>query len=412
MDQIQIENEGENLVGVESNSDRIKTLAQLIRAAKIDLKAWEIERHVVNKWEVGAKDSNNNIVVEPLWQVKAWLVRKKPIPIMPVLAPVNLQVELPEIFAPSNLTGWRKLLYLPDAHFGFSRGMQSSGADFDRLNERAGLDSFHDREALDVALQIAQRGRFDEVIWGGDLLDLAEWSDRFVRSPDFYFTTQPAVIEAAHWMSKFRLAAPTARHRALEGNHDYRMRASLMSHLLMAYQLKPAHEAQMENVLSVPRLLGLGQMEIEWVEGYPDNWVWLSDYLCAEHGDAFSTAAGASAKKALEKGPVSRVFGHIHRREMVSSMVNDRQRERVITAACPGCLCRIDGAVPGHKRNQKWQQGVAVVHYNGQGQQVFELIPIERGTAMYQGRMYKARRDLISDELADALAGVNTEAGY
>lgn len=57
-------------------TERITTLEQLIRICEIDLENWEIERWVCNKWEVGAKNINKEIVIEPLFQVKVWLVRK------------------------------------------------------------------------------------------------------------------------------------------------------------------------------------------------------------------------------------------------------------------------------------------------------------------------------------------------
>ena len=80
---------------VTARGARIQTLEQLIRAAKIDLKVWEVERHVINKWEVGRKDrsvkldyvegaatgsvhDSGTIHVEPLWQVKVWLRRREP----------------------------------------------------------------------------------------------------------------------------------------------------------------------------------------------------------------------------------------------------------------------------------------------------------------------------------------------
>ncbi|MCR4323186.1 MAG: hypothetical protein NUV61_03830 [Candidatus Azambacteria bacterium] len=40
------------------------------------MKTWMVERWVCNKWEVGAKDSNKKIKVTPLFQVKAWLIRR------------------------------------------------------------------------------------------------------------------------------------------------------------------------------------------------------------------------------------------------------------------------------------------------------------------------------------------------
>ena len=60
---------------VEVKGSRIINLNDLLEKANIDTEEWFVERHVLNKWEVGAKDSEGNLVVEPLYQVKAWLKR-------------------------------------------------------------------------------------------------------------------------------------------------------------------------------------------------------------------------------------------------------------------------------------------------------------------------------------------------
>jgi hypothetical protein len=53
---------------------RITSLDELLAQSQTDLELWEVERHVVNKWEVGAKHPvTGAIIVEPLWQIKAWL---------------------------------------------------------------------------------------------------------------------------------------------------------------------------------------------------------------------------------------------------------------------------------------------------------------------------------------------------
>src|SRR5688500_955611 len=59
------------------STERIKTLADLIRVCEIDQSEWEVERWICNKWEMGAKDAAEKPVALPLFQVKAWLVRKK-----------------------------------------------------------------------------------------------------------------------------------------------------------------------------------------------------------------------------------------------------------------------------------------------------------------------------------------------
>lgn len=73
---------------------RIKTLEDLIAACDIDIKEWEVVSYEVNKWEVGRKnkivdlnwqsgvstgkvDDKGTIFVEPLFQVKAKLSRRK-----------------------------------------------------------------------------------------------------------------------------------------------------------------------------------------------------------------------------------------------------------------------------------------------------------------------------------------------
>lgn len=61
---------------LESRSPRIKTLDQLLAAAEVDLEAWEVERYHVNKWESGAV-VDGEVIITPLWQVKASLKRNK-----------------------------------------------------------------------------------------------------------------------------------------------------------------------------------------------------------------------------------------------------------------------------------------------------------------------------------------------
>lgn len=55
---------------------RIHTLDELIEFFEIDLSIWEVERFVANKWEMGAKNEEDKLVIEPLYQVKAFLKKK------------------------------------------------------------------------------------------------------------------------------------------------------------------------------------------------------------------------------------------------------------------------------------------------------------------------------------------------
>ncbi len=56
---------------------RIVTVDDLLTIYNISLEDWEIEKQVVNTWEVGAKGPDNKIVTTPLFQVKVWLKSKQ-----------------------------------------------------------------------------------------------------------------------------------------------------------------------------------------------------------------------------------------------------------------------------------------------------------------------------------------------
>ena len=67
---------------------RIKTLEELLEYCEVDTLTWEVERFVVNKWELGAKDdATGKIQVEPLFQVKATLKKR------PVMVAVRDEIE-------------------------------------------------------------------------------------------------------------------------------------------------------------------------------------------------------------------------------------------------------------------------------------------------------------------------------
>lgn len=72
---------------ITSQSSTVRTLADALKTAQVDLKVWEVERHVINKWdcvgrveskEVKHKHWKRQLAAVELWQVKVWLKRKVP----------------------------------------------------------------------------------------------------------------------------------------------------------------------------------------------------------------------------------------------------------------------------------------------------------------------------------------------
>ena len=67
----------ENKVLASEVTNRIVTVDQLLQIYNISLNEWEIEKQVVNTWEIGAKGPDDKIVTTPLFQVKVWLKKKQ-----------------------------------------------------------------------------------------------------------------------------------------------------------------------------------------------------------------------------------------------------------------------------------------------------------------------------------------------
>ena len=69
----------QNTTHIHSVSGKVKTVAEAIAKAEVDLSIWSIDRFLINSWEVGTKDRFTSVVtVTPLWQVKVWLKRQVP----------------------------------------------------------------------------------------------------------------------------------------------------------------------------------------------------------------------------------------------------------------------------------------------------------------------------------------------
>lgn len=397
---IKIEEKGNHLF-LESKGRRIKSLEDLIELCEIDLKVWHIQRHKINTWEVGAKAEDKDLeyidgklhgtirseglTIETLHQVTAWLIRKEPVAIRPVLQSVHFKLgkySYPKPIKPRNM---KRTLILPDTQFGFYKSLRTSK-----------LTPFHDRAALDVALQIAQHYHIDRTIFLGDLLDLADWSDRFIRSPSMQFTTQPAAIEAKWWISQFTQATDGEEVFIIEGNHDKRMNDAILKHLEEAFELRSLDGLDLPPLLSVPRLLALHEIGVEWVGDYPNGQVWIGDNLVVEHGDVARGKSGATVSSMVQDAHHSKIVGHIHRIEMAFKTIHNKDGIGTVEIWSVGCLCRIDGAVPAKKKRNNWQQAFAMVESFDGGVFNVEPITIKNGRSIYRGEVFEAR-DRLSD---------------
>jgi hypothetical protein len=97
------------------------------------------------------------------------------------------------------------------------------------------------------------------------------------------------------------------------------------------------------------------------------------------------------------------IFGHIHRYDASSRALYSRNGYRVITAYCPGFLGKMDGSVPGVKADQRWSQGIGIVHHSGSEEPSIEHLPISNGRMLFGGEV------LLGQDYSDQLNKLNSK---
>ena len=349
----------------------ITSLDQLWELYNVDLTVWHPYHHVVNYW--GNPQHPNT-------QVKAWLELYEPAAIEPVVSPI--QIVLPPLRpAPEVQRDMLLLLNIPDAHFGFQRNFDTGE-----------LTPFHDRRALDIAVQIADLEQPDLIVIKGDWMDMTEWTDKYLRSPEYFMTTQPAAIEAAWWLAQFRMACPAAKIVYLKGNHENRLDNIMATHLAYAHRMRKDARIETHPLFSIYTWLGLEELGVEYIDEYPGGQYWVNPKLCLMHGDITRNKPGATAKAVADKEQYSVGFDHIHRMEMSTRKVRTPEGYHYAYAFASGCLCHIDGRVPGSRKDQNWQQGLSLVNYLDTGEHSApQLVPIYEGVALWSGKYLEAR---------------------
>ena len=347
-------------VEVSAETDFPKTPEQMAQLAGIDLKDYNIKSFDCFAREVYVKDIKKNLTfdegkitgeihdkgkmkVKTIWSSRLVV---QPLVVKPrslALAQVNVVVEPREFEKPSVDRNREELtLIIPDIHFGYGK----NGA-------------FQDVDALDAVLGFIQRSVFNRVVLLGDVLDLAEFTDKYLQEPEVIRSTQVSLEDAANFLGYIRqLVGNEIPVYWIEGNHELRLQNMIRRHLSALAGLRVAESG--EQAISIPKMLNLDKLNVEYVSGYPDNFIRVGD-VDIIHGQFIGSKPGQTALKNIEKLNRSVIYGHIHRREYVETKVWDGNGYKTIFAYTPGCLCRTDGSVPGSSPLQGWGQGIGIL---------------------------------------------------
>lgn len=294
---------------------------------------------------------------------------------------------------------WQTAVILPDIQMGYYKKS---------LELNAELEPIHDEKAISIALKLIEEMNPDRVVMLGDNLDFAEFG-KFLTAPTFKQLTQATVDRATLLCAQIRAAAPQAEITWIAGNHEARLSKYVQMNAEAAFGLTRGklNEELRENwpVLSVPNLCRMDEFNIDYLPGYPESFLAINENLIIRHGDRV-TSNGSTTTKYLNDAHKSVIYGHIHRVEVAYRTRISDAGPRTIMAASPGCLCRIDGAVPSTKSGadefgrplmqgaENWQQGLALVQYQpkGVGEEWFnyEQMWIYNGRGIFRGIEYVA----------------------
>ena len=367
-----------NYVYINDNvaTGKAPTLEELLKKFDISEDDWKVTNFKVNQWDVSAKEEIDGKIswnTHTNYQARATLVRKIPVKCdFPVVQGANIEPIKFNIKIPKR--DLKVDVVLPDAQVGFKKDFNTGE-----------LAPLHDLKAIAVATEIVKEIRPNRLILLGDMLDLPDWSTHFVRSPEFYFTTQPSLDWLASWISELR---PYCNEMVyIEGNHEKRMIDSIVQNTIQAYGIKPANEPDVPPILSVPYMLGLHKMGVEYVGNYPHGEFYVNDNLVCIHGNKVGPKSGQSVMKMLDSPRISVIQGHVHRLEMGHKTVWTHGQPKIYQAISLGTLARIDGIVPGGGTRYNWQQGFGIVEYDKERFQV-DSIGIYDGKAIFKGKLY------------------------
>lgn len=314
----------------------------------------------VATWDAMHKDENNDAQVTRMYGIRLESSRWAPAwPVVQQAEPVHIDVDIP-VRNPKPHAG-KTAVILPDPQIGY-RFYQDTQE----------YDPFHDQRAMDVALAVVERIRPDKVIFLGDYLDLPTFG-KYEQEATFARTTQKSIDVGYQYLATIRAMLPLAEIVLLEGNHDRRLEKLVTRNAMEAFGLRRADDIGGWPVLSLPHLLRLSELGVSYVGGYPAGAYWINDRLKCIHG-SIVRSSGSTAKAVVDEERVSVIFGHIHRIETQYKTSGTREGGRTRLAHTPGCLCRIDGAVPSYKGStdlsgrpvehyENWQQGLSVVSY-------------------------------------------------
>lgn len=311
-------------------------------------------------------------------------------PLWPVIQPAKaVKVNVGKVTAKPARNGLRMSLKGADTQIGF----RAVGD---------GYEAFHDDAAMDIFIQVARDEQPEEIVILGDFLDLPS-QGKYAQEAGFARTTQMALDAGHEFLAKLRAVCPTSEITVIEGNHDKRMQSFIEQNALAAFGIRRANMPEEWPTMSLPFLLRLADLNINYQDAYPAAVLWDDDRTRNIHGTRANSKGSTMSQYANDLPHINTWAGHTHRAEIIYKTVIGHRGEAIESySANPGCLCKTDGTVPSvhgalhsdgtsAKVVEDWQAGFGVNLYDNKGQSWPQVYRIKDGQALYNGKIYRSK---------------------
>jgi hypothetical protein len=241
---------------------------------------------------------------------------------------------------------------------------------------------FADEKALSILLSVTDELQPDLLIDMGDLIDCYHLS-RFDKNPDRLHSLQDEIDQARAHLFAWGQCSPHARKVLLGGNHDARIDKMLWNLDGPAKALLKL--TQFRKLMTMDGLLGLSEMNWEFVPQDKQTTTELLPKMVIRHGTVVRKFAGFSAKGEWERTGRSGASGHVHRLAVFMHAKHDGGSHVWLET---GCLC---STTPEYMDSPDWQNGFMVVTVERTtGAFAIEPVYIRNGLAVFRGKTYVA----------------------
>lgn len=254
---------------------------------------------------------------------------------------------------------------------------------------------FGDTQSTALFQRAARELQPDTIGLVGDMVDFPALST-FKQRKEWVGSTQRGIDEYYQFLAELRANSPNSKIVVVHGNHEQRLINSLERNLSEIAGIRQALGGRA--LLSVQHLARYDELDVDFVDGYPNGTFWLEDNLKLIHGTNVKKG-GSNAAKYLAEETETTIYGHTHRMELAYRTRATRNGSITVGAASPGALCLTDGTVPGFsysptadgeivRKAEDWQAGALVIEHQGLHHDIRPVRFTEQGMTL-EGARYE-----------------------